>query len=355
MSRKWKPYKDHYDISYNIEEGIRDHIAVIIAVSADDQRGCGKTFSTSRWLYERYLKEGKRFMLFVREVKSLGKIAEGCFGAMLAKNYPDVSIYEKSQDNVFSTIYQQIGTGKEKKTDVIGFVSVLKRAGDLKYYRGIFERANVKAFWMDEFMPKDNRYLTGEADLMKTAIDTVNGEVEDLPIILTANCLTLGNPYFTMLGLNSKIQSSTHKIKTSTCIYENVVVEGLTEKHINSAINRAFGANTQEYLDNVWINDENSLVVGKPEGWGRPIYICGINYSGTTYGVYAYPDVGLYYVSTTYDASIDCVYALTLDGKRNIPLLKNNRTVCNLRNWYYDGVVRVQHGGIQRMLREVFG
>lgn len=359
MSKKRKkPYKGYFDIEHMVAECEEKHIAFAIAVSEDKYRGAGKTYSAAKALYKRYLERQERFVLFVREVKELGHCAEGIFGAYLAQNYPKVTIYEKKQDNIFSIIYIQTGTGKEKKTDVLGYVTPLKNAKNLKNYRGIWETANVKKFYMDEFMPLDNKYLRingiEETDLMKTIIDTVNGKVEDLVIIMTANCISLGNPYFSMLGLNSKIQSNTRSIKTDTVIYEKVEVEGLDERHMMSSINRAFGKNTEEYASNVWIGDNNSLVC-KPDNWGRPIYICAIVYNNQTYGVYSYPNVGLYYISTSWDSTYDYTYALTLDGDLNVPLLRGNKTICRLRDWFYDGVVRVANGGIQRMLLDVFG
>lgn len=355
MSKKRKkPYKEHFDIEHMIAEAEQKHVAFVIAVSADNYRGAGKTFSSAKALYKRYLERGERFVLFVREVKELGHIAEGIFGAYLAKNHPGTTIYEKKQDNIFSIIYQQTGTGKEKQTEILGYVIPIKNAPNIKNYRGIWEVANVKKFYLDEFMPLTGKYLPNETELMKTIIDTVNGNVEDLVVIMTANCISLGNPYFTMLGLNSKIQSNTRSIKTDTVIYEKVEVEGLSEKHLNCSINRAFGKTDEAYTSNVWIGDNNSLVC-KPDNWGRPIYICAVVYNGNTYGVYSYPNVGLYYISTTWDATYDYTYALTLDGDLNVPLLRGNKTICRLRDWFYDGVVRVSNGGIQRMLLDVFG
>lgn len=352
--KKRKIYKEHFDIRNMMEEAESERIPFIIAISEDSQRGAGKTFSVARYLTEKYMNEGKRCMLLIRDVKLLGKTAEGVFNAMLAKCYPGMHVYEKKSDNVFSVIYIQSGTSKDKKTDVLGYVAPLKNAGDLKNFRGIFEKANVKYFFMDEFMTINCKYLQNEISLFKTIYDTVNGECDYIPMVMTANCITLNNPWFQKLGLNKGlIQSNTRRIKTNSVIYENIVVEGLADKHINSPMNIALGQNTEQYLNNAWLADDSSLVC-KTNGWGRPLYICGLVYEGITYGVYFYSDVGLYYVSTSFDSSCDCNYALTLNGERNIPILRNNRTVCHLRDWFYDGIVRCSNGKIQRMLLDIF-
>lgn len=346
-----KPYKDYFDITHMIDTAKEKHLAFVFAVSEDKERGCGKTYSSAAYFLKQFHKEGERVMVFVREVKELGKIAEGIFDAVLANEYPTATVYEKKMENIFSTIYITEGTGEDKNTDVLGWVVPLKNARNLKQYRGLFLAGNVRYFYMDEFMPLDGKYLKDETDLMKTIYDTVNGKVEDLPIIMTANCINIGNPYFTLPGvkLTSKIQSTTRSITTDTCIYENVCVEGLADKHMNSAANKAFGKNTTEYVNNSWIGDNDSLVC-KPDGFGRGNYICTLVYNTQRYGVYSYPSVGLCYISTTVDNSSPYVYNLTMEGELNIPLLKSCPFLKSLKEWFYRGEVRVANGSIQRML-----
>lgn len=348
-----KVYKDYFDIEHMIQTAMKEHICFVIAVSEDKERGAGKTYSSAKFLYNRYVEHGERFMIFVRNVKELGNIAEGIFGNFLNDNYPDVTISEKKQDNVFSYIYASQGKGEEKQTDIVGYVVPLKNAAGVKQYRGIFQSSNVRYFYMDEFMPLDGKYLNGETRLMKTIYDTVNGKIEDLPIIMTANCITLGNPYFSMLGLNGKIQTNTRKIKTDTVVYENVTVEGLAEKHLNSAANRAFRQTGEEYTSNVWIADNNSLVC-KPDGWGRAIYICTLVYENKRLGVYDYYGSPYTYISNTVDKHCDYIYNVKMDGDLNIPLMRSAPFLKTLKDRFYRGTVRVSNGDIQRMLLEIF-
>lgn len=349
-----KVYKDYFDITHMIETAKKEHICFVIAVSEDKERGAGKTYSSAKFLYNRYIENGERFMIFVRNVKELGRIAEGIFGNFLSDNYPETSISEKKQDNVFSYIYATKGKGEDRENDIIGYVVPLKNAPAVKQYRGIFQSSNVKYFYMDEFMPLDGKYLPNETRLMKTIYDTVNGNIEDLPIIMTANCISLGNPYFSMLKLNGKIQTNTRKIKTDTVVYENVTVEGLADKHMKSAANRAFGQTGEDYASNVWIADNNSLVC-KPDNWGRAIYICTLVYDNHRYGVHGYYGSCYYYISNVVDKHCDYLYNVKMDGDLNIPLLKSAPFLKQLRDNFYKGNVRVSNGEIQRILIEIFG
>lgn len=350
-----KKYDTYFDIEHMIETALKEHICFIVAVSADQYRGVGKTYSCSKFLYEHAINKGERFVIFVRRVKELGHISEGIFDSYLADNYPETIVYEKKQDNIFSIVYSQTGKGDDKKTDVIGFVIPLVNAKNVKQYRGIFQAHNVKYFFMDEFMPLDGQYLKDETELMKTIYDTVNGRIEDLPIILCSNTISLGSPYLTMLKLNSKIQSNTRSIKTDVCVFENIVVDNIATKHLNSAANRAFGKTDEYYKSsNLWINDNNSLVC-KPDEWGRGRYTCTIIYNNQRIGVYSYDSVGYRYISRKVDKSCPFEYNLTLDGDLNIPLLRTTPFIRRLRDEFFKGIVRVSDGGLQRMLMEIFG
>lgn len=346
-------YKNHFDIEHMVDTAIREHICFVIAVSEDKERGAGKTYSSAKLLLSRYLERGERFLIFVRNVKELGNVCHGIFGNYIYDHHPEASIYEKKQDNVFSFVYYMEGKGDDKKEDVCGYVVPLKNASAVKLYRGIFQSSNVRYFYMDEFMPLDGRYLKNETTNMKTIYDTVNGKIEDLPIIMTANCIELGNPYFTMLKLNGKIQTNTGRLKTDTVVYENVTVEGLADKHMNSAANRAFGQNTEEYASNVWIMDNNSLVC-KPDNWGRAAYICTLVYDGNKYGVYDYYSSPYIYISNKIDRTCEYEYNVKIDGDLNIPLLRSAPYLENLRNKFYKGQIRVSNGSIQNMLIDIF-
>ena len=156
-----------------------------------------------------------------------------------------------------------------------------------------------------------------------------------------------------MLKLNGKLQSNTRRLKTDNVLYENVTVEGLADRHLNSAANRAFGMTGEDYVSNIWIGDNNSLVC-KPDGWGRGTYICTLVYDNRRYGVYTYYGTPYYYLSNTVDSHCDYIYNVKMDGDLNIPLLKSVPFLKVLRDNFYRGNVRVSNGEIQRILLEIF-
>lgn len=350
-------YKDYFDISHMINKAKKDKLAFIVAVSDDPQRGCGKTYSTASYLLNQFKTKGERFIILVREVRELGKMAEGMMDMMLADKYPNARIYEKKQENIFSYIYMEEGTGEEKTCDLIGFCVCLRNAKNIKNYRGLMQSANVKYFWFDEFQPLDGKYLEDEVTLLfPTIYDTVNGAIETIPCILTANTINLGNPWFANIRngegrrLTSLIQSNTRQLKTDTCIFENIRVQGLAEKHMTSAMNIALGRYGEQYASNTWIGDDNSLVE-RPDNYGRANYIATLVYDNNQrLSVLSYPQVNLYYIGRKVDSSCPYVYNLKVNANLNIPLLKSNPLMSHLRECFYKGEVRVADNSIQRLL-----
>ena len=348
-----KTYSTYYDIEANVKYVEKNKIPFLIVVSEDEERGCGKTYSMCRLLLNRYLETGTRFVTFTRKMKQLAHTAEGMFGQYIADNYPNGNIYEVLQGNgIYTEIWFEQTSGEDKIRDLIGFTIPLKSAGDIKLISSLFSSKDVGMFWMDEFMPTDNKYLPDEPLLMRNIYKSVNRKMLDIPIVLTANTITLGNPYFTYLHINKLLQTNTRKLCTENFLYEKVEVEGLREKHQQSGIDRAF--NMKDRNSNVWINDDNSLVC-KPENIGRGYYICTLVYGSNKFGVLEYNGSGFFYITRKVDTSCKYVYSLKSNGNLDVPLLRTSPLLQKIRNKFFSGQVRVSDGGIQRDLMEIFG
>lgn len=354
MSRKKRHnqgYSGYFDIAPMVREAESRGVCFVIAVSEDKQRGAGKTYSSARLLMQRYQATGERCVILCRRVKEMGDLGRGIFGGYVADTMPGAEIKETLHDGIFSEIQVIKHEGKKKNRETIGFVVPLYNAGKIKQYRGLFKSARVWSFYFDEFMPLDGKYLrdeTGPHGLMKTIYDTVNGDMQWMPIIMTANTISLGNPYFKMLGINNKIQTTTRRLVTDGCIFENVRVAGLAERHTTSAANIAFGATGADYANNVWIGDADSLVA-KPDGWGRGFYLATLCSGGERFGLREYMSAGLMYVSRSVEA---CSYEYNLDasGDLRTPLLASVPLLRELESRLYKGEVRVSDGEIQRIL-----
>ena len=257
---------------------------------------------------------------------------------------------------VFSKIYASSGAGENRKVNECGYVIPIRAADQIKKISSLFYDAT--AFYFDEFQPSSNSsYLKDELGLLYNIYKSIargdGSAIRYMPIYMASNTITLGNPYFIGLGLNSKIQSNTKFYRGDGVVFEMCVVEGLAEAHASAPIDQAMKTYLAKRGDNVWINDNDSLVC-KPDKWGRAIYICTLVYNDKRYGLRLYPNVGFKYVSRSVDNSCQYVYNLTLDGDLNIPLLKTTQLMLKLKDELYKGMVRVSDGGTQQMLVDVF-
>lgn len=352
-----KVYKEHYNIDKLISTLDCDGNKPAFYIVCSKDRGPGKTFSFSKLLINNFLDKGEKFILLTRNMGDLGNIASGVLDGYLQIEYPDISVYETIQmKGVFSKIFMNVGSGEDKETRNCGYVIPIRAADQIKKISSMFYDAT--AFYFDEFQPSTNStYLKDELGLLYNIYKSVaRGEgsaIRYMPIYMASNTITLGNPYFVGLGINSKIQSNTRFYRGKGVVFENCIVEGLSEAHANSPIDQAMKTYLAQRGDNVWINDNNSLVC-KPDKWGRAIYICTLVHNNKRYGLRLYPGTGLKYVSRSVDNSCQYVYNLTLDGDLNIPLLRTTQIMIRLRDELYKGLVRVSDGGVQEMLMDVF-
>ena len=349
-----KKYVGHYDNTKLINSLDADGERPAFYIVCSRERGPGKSFSFSKLLFEHFLDNGEKFILLTRRKKDLGSVAEGMFEGYFQIEHPEYNLREVLQmGHTFSNIYADTTVGEEKSSAHCVWVIPIASCDDIKKISSLFMEAT--AFYFDEFQPMDDRYLRDEVDLVRTIYKSVargDGKaVRYMPIYMASNTITLQNPYFKALGLSNKIQSNTKFYRGEGVVFENCEVEGLKEMHSASPIDKALKKHLDIKRDNTWLNDDNSLVA-KPKGWGRPRYIATIIYGSESFGVLEYPDV--LYISRTVDTSCEYVYNLTFDnGNLNIALIDSSSLMEFVTRQYYLGKVRVQDGGIQRILQEV--
>lgn len=352
-----KTYKEHYDNTKLVHSLDRDGEVPTFFIVCSRLRGPGKTFQMCKMLFEKFLNEGKKFILLTRHKKDLGTIADGCFEGYFQAEHPEYTMREVLQmGHTFSRVFADTRVGEEVSSVECGYVIPLSAVNDVKKISSLFYDA--WCFFFDEFMPVDDRFLKNEVDLLMNIYQSVaRGEgkaVRYMPIYMCSNTLSIQNPYFKALGLTSKLQSNTHFFKGEGVVFENCDnVEGLAEMHKSSGIEKALKKHLAEKGDNTWINDDCSLV-DRPKGWGRSRYIATLIYGSESFGVHEYYQMGYVYLSRTTDNTCPHIYNLTFDnGNLNIPVIHSSILIQFIKTNYFLGKVRCQDGGIQRILQEV--
>ena len=356
-----KKYQEHYDCSKLINSLDADGEKPCFYIVCSHERGPGKTFQFSKLMVDHFNENGEKFILLTRNKGDLGNIAPGVLDSYLSFAHPDWAVTETIQmKGVFSKITLSIGKGEEAVKKDCGYVIPLRAADQIKKISSLFY--DCWAFYMDEFQPTDtSTYLKDEISLMLNIYKSIargqGSAVRWMPIYMASNTINLDNPYFSALGINRKIQENTRFTKGEGWIFENCDVEGLAEMHRNSPIEKALTPYLSRQSGNMWIGDDNSLVVPKSrmDSWGRGRYVATLVYNGDKLGLYNYDQVGLMYVSRIIDHSCQYIYNLTLDGgDLNIPAIKTSGLLEALRKALFKGCLRTSDGGIQRILLDCF-
>lgn len=352
-------YKEHYDNTYLVNSLDKNGNKPAFFIVCSKHRGPGKTFSFSKLLYNNFVERGEKFILLTRNKGDLGDVAQGVLNSYLNYAMPDVSVYEKIQmKGVFSRIYATSGKGEETETNEIGYVIPLRSCDQIKKISSLFYDAT--AFFFDEFQPMQNgTYLKDEVKLLYNIYKSVargdGSATRYMPIYLSSNTIDISNPYFEKLRLTKAIQSNTRFYRGEGVVFENVVVDGLAEKHSSEPIDIALSEMLEEdkSSSNLWLNDANSLVC-KNDGWGNGTYICTLIYDNEKIGVYKYMEVGMYYVNRKVDNNCTYVYNTNLNGNLNLPMLKNTPIMLRLKDSFYKGLIRCSDSGIQKILVDIF-
>lgn len=352
-----KTYKKHYDNTKLITSLDRNGEVPTFFIVCSRLRGPGKTYQMCKMLFNKFMDEGKKFILLTRHKKDLGTIADGCFEGYLQSEHPEYSMRETLQmGHTFSRVYADTRVGDNVSSVECGYVIPLSAVNDIKKISSLFYDA--WCFFFDEFMPVDDRFLKSEVDLLLNIYQSVaRGEgsaCRYMPVFMCSNTISLQNPYFKALNLTSKLQSNTHFYKGEGVVFENCDnVDGLAELHKSSGIEKALKAHLDLKGDNTWINDDCSLVE-RPNGWGRARYIATLIYGSECFGVNDYYQQGYMYLSRKVDKTSPHIYNLTFDnGNLNIPVIQTSVLIQHLKSAYFMGRVRCQDGGIQRVLQEV--
>lgn len=350
-------YTKYYDNTYilSLKDSKGDKPEVYFVVSP--QRGPGKTYSFTKTIFEEFTKNGKKPIFITRRKKSLGSIAEGIMKPYLTQEQSGYSVSEKVQmKGTYSNIYLNTSVEGDVNTTHFGYVIPIASVNEIKLISGLFNDAWCLLF--DEFQPKDpHDYLRDEVDnLLDIHKSVARGEgkaIRYMPIFFLSNAIRLFNPYFIKSGLVKKIQSNTSLFVGDGVVFEKVSVKGLADKQKSNGVSRVFTSDDDSYCDDTWLA-EDTTCLGKPDGWGRAIYLATLLYKEKSFALKLYPEVGLHYLDYNVDSGCKYVYNLSLNGNLNIPLIKTSPIVTTIKTSLMNGTLRMKDTMIKEVVLDLF-
>lgn len=299
-------------------------------------RNGGKTTFFNRLLMRRFLKYRQKFALLYRYNYELGDCADKYFKDIGSLFFPGYSMtYRKGVNDVYNELLLW-EPGYEQPTPC-GYVLALNKADQIKKVSHLMSDTGCILF--DEFQSETNNYCDKEVDkFMSVHTSLARGQgkqVRYLPVYMLSNTVSIINPYYTALGISSRLNDAKF-FRGDGFVLEQGYVEAAANAQMESAFNRAFAQ--QKYLNyaacNVYLNDSQAFIADI-KGNGR--YLATLRYQGKEYGIREYPELGIIYCNNRPDTTYRYKISVTTDDHDiNYVMLKRNDMFIQSMRWYFE-------------------
>lgn len=299
----------------------------------------GKTTYFSRFLVNRFMDGGGKFMLVYRFAYELSECAD--------KFYKDIGTLF-FQGTTMTSKARASGSFNELfiNDKPCGYAVSLNNVDNVKKYSHLFN--DTERMFMDEFQSETNHYCPNEVQKFRAlhkAVARGHGEmVRYVPVYMCANPITILNPYYTAMGISERLNTNVKFLRGNGFVLEQGYNEAASLAQKSSGFNKAFGndAYAKFSAEAVYLND-NYAFVEKPEG--TPHYMCTLRYDGQDYGIKCYDYLGIIYCDEKADTTFPNRISVTTDDHQvNYVMLKRNDIFLeNLRYYFQKGCFRFKN------------
>lgn len=309
-------------------------------------RSAGKTTYFSRYLVRRFLRCSEKFGLLYRYGYELDDVASKFFDEIRPLFFNDYTMSsKKSSHNGYATLTLYRG---DDEVGVCGYAIALNASDKIRKCSHLL--SDVTRLFFDEFQAESGEYLASEVDrLLSVHTSLARGggsQSRYLPIIMTGNPVSTVNPYYTALGISSRLSSRTHFMRGHGWVMEQGFNESASNAIKMSGIYRALSANNSNYVNYAtngsYLSDDASFV-GAMDGAGK--YVCTLIYGGHEYGVFEYASDGILYVTDKSDVSypLRISVALSDHAENTVLMTRYSITITRYRELFSLGHVRFKN------------
>ncbi len=302
-------------------------------------RSAGKTTYFNRLCVNKFKKTGEKFCLLYRYNYELDDCADKFFKDINTLFFPDSFMVSKPRAE---------GKYHELFLDDVpcGYAIAMNDADFVKRNSHLF--SDVQRMVLDEFQSESGRYCDKEITKFISVHTSIargqKKQVRYVPVILIGNPITLLNPYYSALGISSRLRSDTVFLRGNGFVLEQGFNESAAKAQELSAFNAAFEQEsyTAYARQGVYLND-NTAFIEKPQGTSR--YIATIRYNNNDYAIREYASLGILYCDDRPDASFKNKLCVTTDDfKINYVMLKSHALfVTNMRYFFDKGSFRFKN------------
>lgn len=313
---------------------------------ATGNRTGGKTTYFNRLLVNHHKKKGTKFMLLYRFNYELADVADKFFKDIHGLFFPNDYMSSKP---MCKGMYHELFLNDEP----CGYAVTLNNSNGVKLYSHLF--SDTSEMMLDEFQSETDHYCTNEIQkLLSIHTSVARGQGKQnryVPMYMCANTVSLLNPYYTAMGISSRLKDGTNFLRGDGFVLEQAFIESAANAMKESGFNKAFKDNkyVQYASQNVYLNDNYSFIE-KPSGRGR--YAMTIKYMGKHYALIEYDKLGIVYVSDKADMGCPIKMALTTDDHNvNYLMLSNNALIVgHYRDLFNKGCFRFKNLECKQMV-----
>lgn len=302
-------------------------------------RSAGKTTYFNRLCVNRFIKNKEKFCLVYRFKYELDSISKKFFKDIQELFFEN---YEMTNESRCKGVYHELFLNGIS----CGYAVALNCADQIKKYSHLL--SDTKRMLFDEFQSETNNYCSMEIEKLisiHTSIARGGGkQVRYVPIYMISNQVSVLNPYYTILGIGSRLQNKTKYLKGNGWVFENSFNKTASKAQVESGFNKAFSSS--KYVayasQNVYLNDNYSFIENVS---GKNRYLSTIRYNGKDYSLRSYDDLGIIYCDEKVDYSFPSKISVTTEDMQiNYVNLRNNSMfISNMRYFFDNGCFRFKN------------
>ena len=302
-------------------------------------RSAGKSTYFNRFVTNRFIRLGEKFILIYRYNYELDGVADKFFKDIQQIFFPKYEMEDKIR---MKGLYRDLYINGEH----CGYAISLNSADTLKKNSHLFSDAAWMLF--DEFMPETGNYcpkeITKFQSIHKSFARGKGKQRRYLPVIMISNPVTLLNPYYMEFGIADRLRADTKILRGDGWVMEQGFNESAANAGSSFGFDKAFaGSDYQNYSkQGVYLLDSTAFI-DQPKGKSR--YVCTLKYEGNEYGVREFENEGIMYVSDKVDQSYRIkIVVTTEDHQINYIMLQRNDYMLNMfRRYFEQGVFRFKN------------
>lgn len=299
----------------------------------------GKTTYFSRLCVNRFIRNREKFGLIYRYGYEVDDCAEKFFKDIGSLFFQGMKMKSKK---VAKGVFHELFIDEKS----CGYAIPLNQSEQVKKYSHFF--SDIDRMLFDEFQSETNHYCSDEVRKfisVHTSVARGQGQpVRYVPVYMLGNTVTLLNPYFTAMGISSRLKTDTKILRGDGYVVEQAFIESASTAQLESGFNRAFsGSDYVAYsAQSVYLNDSKSFIE-RPEGNSK--YLCTLKYKRKTYAVREFSESGYLYCDDRADMTFPVRICITTeDHDINYVMLKNNEfMLSNFRFLFERGCFRFKN------------